>query len=92
MELRRVGLRALKANLSALVARVRAGEELVVTDRGVPVARLVPIGADDPLESLIAAGLAERSPAGRRRAVPRAGLRLRGQGLSMADYVSAMRR
>ena len=73
MERSRVGLRALKANLSGLVARVRAGEELVVTDRGVPVARLVPIGVADPLESLIAAGLAERSPAGRRRSGPTSG-------------------
>jgi prevent-host-death family protein len=87
-----VGLRALKANLSGLVARARAGEELVITDRGVPVAKLVPFGADDPLESLIAAGLAERSPTRRRRAVPAAALRLRGRGPSMAEYVAATRR
>jgi prevent-host-death family protein len=92
MERSRVGLRALKANLSGLVARVRAGEELLVTDRGVPVARLVPVAAEDPLESLIAAGLAERSPTRRRRAVPRGTLRLRGHGPSMAGYVAATRR
>lgn len=32
-----------KAHLSAYLERVKAGEEIVVTDRGVPVARLVPI-------------------------------------------------
>ena len=88
----RIGLRALKANLSGVVARVRAGEEVVVTDRGVPVARLVPLSAVDPLESLIAAGLVERGPIRRRRARPRGRLRLRGRGPSMADYVAATRR
>jgi prevent-host-death family protein len=34
----------LKAGLSAYLARVKAGEEVVVTDRGTPVARLVPVG------------------------------------------------
>jgi prevent-host-death family protein len=32
-----------KAKLSALLRRVKAGETVTVTDRGVPVARLVPI-------------------------------------------------
>jgi prevent-host-death family protein len=35
----------LKAGLSAYLARVKAGEEVVVTDRGTPVARLVPVGS-----------------------------------------------
>jgi prevent-host-death family protein len=34
----------LKAGLSAYLDRVKAGEEVVVTDRGTPVARLVPVG------------------------------------------------
>jgi prevent-host-death family protein len=37
-----VGIRELKAHLSEYVARVAAGEEVVVTDRGRPVARVVP--------------------------------------------------
>jgi prevent-host-death family protein len=39
-----VGIRDLKQNASQVVARVRAGDSLVVTDRGVPVARIIPIG------------------------------------------------
>jgi prevent-host-death family protein len=35
----------LKAGLSAYLARVKAGEEVVVTDRGTPVARIVPVGS-----------------------------------------------
>ncbi len=45
-----VGVARLKARLSAFLARVRSGEEIVVTDRGVPVARIVAIrsaGDDD---------------------------------------------
>ncbi|MEW6490721.1 MAG: type II toxin-antitoxin system prevent-host-death family antitoxin [Thermodesulfobacteriota bacterium] len=33
----------LKASLSEFLARVKAGEEVVVTERGRPVARLVPL-------------------------------------------------
>lgn len=40
----------LKAGLSAYLARVKAGEEVVVTDRGTPVAKLVPIPRDEDPE------------------------------------------
>lgn len=37
----------LKASLSEYLEKVRAGEELVVTDRGVPVAKIVPLRRTD---------------------------------------------
>jgi prevent-host-death family protein len=37
------GIAELKAKLSEYLSRVRAGEEVLVTDRGKPVARLVPV-------------------------------------------------
>ena len=37
-----VGIRELKQNASEVVARAEAGEEITVTNRGRPVARLVP--------------------------------------------------
>jgi prevent-host-death family protein len=37
-----IGLRELNQNPSRAVARVRAGESLLVTDRGRPVLRMVP--------------------------------------------------
>lgn len=37
-----VGIRELKSHLSQYLAKVRAGEVVVVTDRGEPVARIVP--------------------------------------------------
>lgn len=41
------GVAQLKARLSEYLARVQGGEEVVVTDRGRPIARLVPTGGDD---------------------------------------------
>lgn len=38
-----VGIRELQQNASSVVARAAAGEELVVTERGRPVARIVPL-------------------------------------------------
>ena len=38
----------LKAQLSRYMSRVKAGEEILVTERGVPVARLVPVGGRGP--------------------------------------------
>jgi prevent-host-death family protein len=37
----RVGMKALKNNLSRYLRRVQAGERIVITDRGKPVAALV---------------------------------------------------
>jgi prevent-host-death family protein len=36
-----------KAKLSALLDRVKAGEEITITDRGKPVARIVPVPPAD---------------------------------------------
>jgi prevent-host-death family protein len=43
MERVEVGIRELRLNLSRYVARVREGAEVIVTDRGLPVARLGPV-------------------------------------------------
>ena len=54
-----------KAKLSALLDRVKAGEEVTITDRGRPVARIVPIAAnevdwDERLERLERKGVIRR--------------------------------
>lgn len=51
----RVGIRELKQNASAVVARAAAGESLIITDRGRPVAQIVPL-KESTLDRLIAAG------------------------------------
>lgn len=50
-----VGVADLKAHLSAVLARVHAGESVTVTDRGRPVAHIVPVAStDEPGEHLAA--------------------------------------
>jgi len=39
-----VGIRDLKAHLSEYIAMARKGEELIITDRGTPVARIESLG------------------------------------------------
>lgn len=57
----------LKASLSELLASVRAGEEVVVTDRGRPVARIVPYEpSGSELDDLVRAGAVRRA----QRALP----------------------
>ncbi len=52
-----VSVSDLKARLSEYLRRVRAGEQLLVTDRGTPIATLVPLPPmDDDLRDLIEAG------------------------------------
>lgn len=51
-----IGVRELRRDASRWLARVRAGEAFVVTDRGRPVARLSPIGDVIGYEALLADG------------------------------------
>ena len=54
-----VGIRELKANLSKYLRRVKSGRTVLITDRGKPVGRIVPV--EQPLEerlrSMMEAGL-----------------------------------
>jgi prevent-host-death family protein len=43
--MRSAGIREVRQNLSALLREVRMGREIVITDRGEPVARLTPPSA-----------------------------------------------
>ena len=51
----------LKASLSEYLARVKAGEEVIVTERGKPIAKIVPFGGN---EAEIPAHLLEKARAG----------------------------
>ena len=69
-----VGVRHLRDHLSRYLDHVAGGGEVVVTDRGRPVARLVPHGIASPLDRLVAEGLVRpptrpRTPSGRIRRV-----------------------
>lgn len=51
-----IGVRELRRDASRWLARVRAGEAFLITDRGRPVARLVPLPETDGYDALVAAG------------------------------------
>lgn len=51
-----VGVRELRRDASRWLARVRAGEAFLVTDRGRPVARLSPIAEPTGYDALLAKG------------------------------------
>lgn len=55
----RVGVRELKQNASAVLRRVLAGESVEITQRGRPVAMIVPLPREeDIVDRLVAQGLA----------------------------------
>jgi len=51
-----IGVRELRQNASRYLRRVQAGETIEVTDRGRPVARLVPVANGSTWERLVAEG------------------------------------
>jgi prevent-host-death family protein len=55
-----VGVAKLKASLSAYLAQVKSGRELIVTEHGRPIARLVPIRAEHADEEAHLADLERR--------------------------------
>ena len=84
-----VGVRDLKNNLSRYLERVRSGDEVIVTDRGKPVARMTPLDpATDRLAELIAAGVV-RPPKTSVRSRPARRIRSKG---SVSDLVAEQRR
>jgi prevent-host-death family protein len=84
-----VGIRDLKNGLSKYIERVRAGEVVIVTDRGRPVARLAAVDqATDRLADLVAAGVV-RPPTRAARRRPRRRIAAKG---SVSDLVDAQRR
>ena len=52
----RIGIRELRQNASQYVRRAGKGETIELTDRGRPVARLIPIPPGGVLDQLIAEG------------------------------------
>lgn len=82
-----VGVRELRDGLSRHLAQVRAGHSVTVTDHGVPVARIVPVGTPSALERLIADGrvTAAKTP---KRPTAR---RITGTG-TVSDLVAEQRR
>ena len=85
-----VAVSALRANLSDWIERARDGEEIIVTERGIPVARLTPVEAAPLLERLTREGVLSK-PRDTVRPTAGAVSRVRAQG-SVSDLVGEQRR
>ena len=84
-----VAISTFRAELSSWIDRARAGEEIVVTDRGIPVARLLAVETAPLLEDLTQRGVLSR-PRGD-RPTARGLVRARASG-SVSNLVSEQRR
>jgi len=84
-----VAVSELRAHLSDYLDRAREGAEIVITDRGVPIARLLGLTATTTLERLAADGVIARAAAPRPRA---SGQPRPRPSQPVADLVSDQRR
>lgn len=87
MTIATIGIRELRDGLSRHLAEVREGAEIVVTDHGKPIARILPYGKESGLERLIREGVA-RPPIAPRRPLPE---RVKADG-TVSDLVAEQRR
>ena len=84
-----VAISDLRANLKSYVDRANAGERIVVTERGVPVARLGPAEEESLLDRLEREGVLTRAKT-KTRPVARKRTRIKADG-PVAELVSEMR-
>jgi prevent-host-death family protein len=73
-----VGVAQLKAQLSRFLGHVKTGQEVVITERGLPVAKIVPLRATEARES-------------RRERLAKAGLLQLGSGRVRASLLKPPR-
>jgi prevent-host-death family protein len=86
-----VAVSELRANLSEWVARARMGNEVLVTERGVAVARLTGIDASATVERLVEQGHISRPVKAGPRPIASGRTRPRAKA-SISDIVSDQRR
>lgn len=84
-----VGISDFRSHLSRWIEVVKNGSDVLITERGRPVARLIPAAGSKPLDRLLALGLvtppsSPRRPIDRRRRVAVKG--------SVSDLVADQRR
>lgn len=85
-----VTVTTLRAELAEWIKRAREGEEVVVTERGRPVARLSGVSTTPLLDDLVASGVVE-PPRGASKPVARTGVRVSAAG-PVADLIGELRR
>jgi len=84
-----VGVRDLRRELSQWLDRAAAGTEIVITERGRPIAKIVNLDAESGLERLRRAGLVQMPTRRRPRAEEFEPVRAQG---SVSDLVAEQRR
>jgi prevent-host-death family protein len=84
-----VAVTTLRAELSSWIERVQAGEEVVVTERGIPVARLLPVDTAPLLDQLVQSGVLSK-PRRSDRPAARGADRVHASG-PVADLVTEQR-
>ena len=87
--MKQIGVRALRQEASAILRRVAAGERVEITDRGRPVALLVPISKTDVLAQLAAEGRLTRARGDLLALGPP--LRVRGRRRSASEQLALAR-
>lgn len=73
--MRKAGVADLKARLSGYLDQVKAGHEVLITEHGEPIAKIVPLG--------------KSAPEGRRERLARAGLLRLGRGRLRRELLQA---
>ena len=90
---RKIGIREAKAKLSHYVDLARRGEDVILTERGTPVVRLVAIPQDRPTETDVVRGLARLGLVEPAAESPRVHRPIRPRGnASISRIVREMRR
>ncbi|MGH4019054.1 MAG: type II toxin-antitoxin system Phd/YefM family antitoxin [Pseudonocardiaceae bacterium] len=85
-----VAISTLRAELASWIERARAGEEVIVTDRGTPVARLLSVDTAPLLDQLTQRGVLSK-PRRAARPTARGAARVHACG-PVAELVSEQRR
>ena len=88
----KVGVRELRENLRSWLDRVKAGDQIVVTERGRPIARLEAIEAESRLEELIRLGVVRPPLSKKRHTIDVTKLPDLGAGPTLSDIVIEQRR
>ena len=84
-----VGITELRAELAHWLDRARQGEDVVVTDRGIPVVRIVGLTTTTTIERLTAEGVIS-APTSTNKPVA-SGMRRPRASASIADLISELR-
>lgn len=84
-----IGVRQFRSEMRRWLEKVKAGEEVVITERGLPVARVSGVDSAPVLERLVAEGVIRRPKRPARSIDERELIRARG---TVSDLVSEQRR